>query len=172
MKYFTFAIVFLLISCETLTTEYVDTEKPFFDLEGFFKSEIQLHQGDEVTKKVAINEQSETQIIEQFDVEKALSIFIDCDINKPQLFDKYEMTEKDNQIVYTSNDESLKVQKIEIFKNAEKEVEQIVINRKADTAIYTSNKILTYTKNRGFSIENDQNVLFSDAKKYTILIEF
>lgn len=172
MKYATLAIIFLLISCETVTTEYVNTEKPFFNLERFFKSEMETHQGKTVTKKVAIDKKSETQTIEQFDLEKALSVFIDCDINKPQLFDKYETVEKDNQIIYTSTDKDLKVQQIEILKNKEGQVEKIIINRKADTVIYTSDKILTYTKNKGFSIENKQDVLFSEAKNYSIFVEF
>lgn len=172
MKYFTLAIVFLLISCETVSTEYVNTEKPFFDLKDFFEQEIELHQNKKVTKKVAINENSETQTIEQFDMKKALSVFIDCDINKPQLFDKYEITEKNNQIIYTSINEDLKVQEIEILKNVGGEIDKIIIKRKADTAIYTSDKILTYTKKQGFSIENKQDVLFSEAKDYSIFVEF
>jgi hypothetical protein len=172
MKYFTLAIVFLLISCETVSTEYVNTEKPFFDLKEFFEQEIELHQDKKVTKKVAIDENSETQTIEQFDMKKALSVFIDCDINKPQLFDKYEIVEKDNQITYTSIDKDLKVQQIEILKNEDEETDKIIINRKADTIIYTSDKILTYKTGKGFSIENRQDVLFSEEKNYSIFVEF
>ena len=172
MKYFTFAFVFLLISCETVTTEYVNSDKPFFDLAAFFDKEIKTHQNKKVTKKVAINDASESQTLGAFDIKKELSVFIDCDINKPQLLDKYKTLEDDNQIIYTATDKNLKVQKIEILKNQDGTIKKIIINRKADTAIYTSDKVLTYITNQGFSIENKQDVLFSEEKNYAIHIEF
>ena len=172
MKYFTFAFVFLLISCETVTTEYVNSDKPFFDLAAFFDKEIKTHQNKKVTKKVAINDASESQTLGAFDIKKELSVFIDCDINKPQLLDKYKTLEDDNQIIYTATDKNLKVQKIEILKNQDGTIKKIIINRKADTAIYTSDKVLTYITNQGLSIENKQDVLFSEEKNYAIHIEF
>lgn len=177
IKYLGILGVLFLGSCANLETKTVkDVEKPFFDLKGFFETEIKNQDVSKVTKIVKINGKSETKTLTDFDLKTALKLFIDCDINKPSLFDKYEKgAEIKRQTVYKALEEDLKVQRIEIMEswgNSENPIESIVIHKKADTQIYTSDKILTYRPNKGFTVKNTQKVLASSKKDYEIEVIF
>ena len=147
-------------------------EKPFFDVKGFFESEIAESKLTKIEKTVRINGKSETQTLTDFDLEKELSMFVNSDINKPSLFDKYNTFETEYSTTYKTTDTDLAVQRIKIFKDDNGEFLKILINRKADTQIYTSDKALTYEPNVGFSIENAQKVLLSEMKDYEIEVKF
>jgi hypothetical protein len=174
MKFlYTLLFMVFLISCSNssnINTENI--EKPFFDLKGFFEKEIANQEIKTIEKTVKINKKSETKTLTDFDLEKELKLFLDCDINNPSLFDKYK-TEKSSEenIIYTALNEDLKVQKIEILKSDDT-VEKIIVHKKVKTQIYNSEKILTYEPNVGYSIENSQKTLGSDKKDYEIKVVF
>lgn len=170
-----FSLLFLMSCANSDSATVKNTEKPFFDLKGFFEKEIANQQISKVIKTVKINEKSETKTLTNFDLESELKLFIDCDINKPSLFDKYEQEDATKQkTVYTALDEDLKVQRIEIINSQDEEntVESIVIHKKANTQIYNSDKVLTYRPKKGFSIKNTQKVFASSQKDYEIEVVF
>ena len=178
MKKYTFYIIGLMAlmfgSCanqESVTVEK-NTEKPFFDVKGFFESEIAESKLTKIEKTVRINGESETQILTEFDLNKELSMFLNSDINKPSLFDKYNTFETEFSTTYKTTDKELNVQRIKIFKDKNGDFLKILINRKADTQIYTSDKALTYEPNVGYTIKNAQKVLLSDKKDYEIEVKF
>ncbi|MFK7946266.1 MAG: hypothetical protein AB8G11_01660 [Saprospiraceae bacterium] len=167
-------VTLILVSCanqESITVEG-SMEKPFFDVKGFFESEIAESKLKAIEKTVRINGESETQTLTAFDLNKELSMFINSDINKPSLFDKYNTFETEYSTTYKTTDEDLAVQRIKLFKDENGNFIKILINRKADTQIYTSDKALTYEPNIGFSIKNAQKVLLSDEKDYEIMVKF
>lgn len=174
MKFlYTLLFTVFLISCNNssnVNTENI--EKPFFDLKGFFEKEIANQKFETIEKTVKVDEKAETKNLTDFDLEKELKLFSDCDINNPSLFDKYKTEEStEGNLIYTALNEDLKVQKIEILKSNDT-VEKIIIHKKVETQIYNSEKILTYEPTVGYSIENSQKTLGSDEKDYEIKVVF
>ena len=166
--------VLILLSCANQESVNIETttEKPFFDIKGFFEKEIAAKKLTEIEKTVRINGEVETKKLTTFDLKKELSMFVDSDINKPSLFDKYNTFETDYSLTYKTTDEDLSVQRIKIFKDENGDFTKILINRKADTQIYGSDKVLTYERNVGFSIKNTQKVMLSDEKNYELEVKF
>ncbi len=159
-------------SCANTSTTVVNQEKPFFDLNAFFEKEIATQKITSIKKTVQINSEAETKTLTDFDLKTELKFFMDCDINKPALFDKYITARFPNKIIHTALYASLKVQKIEIAQAADETVQSITIFKQADTAIYSTDKVLIYTPKVGFSIKNDQKTLLTDGKRYDIKVVF
>lgn len=165
----TLILLALLVSCNNSPSSIAEnTEKPFFDLTGFFEKEIENHKNGTIKKTVKIDAKSETKTLTDFDLVKELELFSNCDINKPSLFDKYKTEESVERTIYTALKEDLKVQKIEIIKSGDATIEKVIIHKKVETQIYSSEKILTYQSNIGFTIQNDQKTLISDKTNYEI----
>lgn len=167
-------MLLILSSCANQESVVVEksNEKPFFDIKGFFEEEIAKSKLSKIKKTVRINGATETKILTDFDLNKELSMFLNSDINKPSLFDKYNVFETDYSLTYKTTDEALAVQRIKIIKDDNGQTSKIIINRKADTQIYTSDKALTYEPNVGFSIKNAQKVMLSNEKDYEIEVRF
>lgn len=161
-------------ACSTTETPTVNEklDKPFFDIITYLDDEIEKRQLTQIEKTVRINGESETKVLKDFDLKKELSMFYDSDINKPSLFDKYNTFETEHSITYKTEDEELSVQRIKVFKGKDGGFQKLLINRKADKQIYSSDKILTYESNIGFSIQNAQKVMFSEEKAYEIEVKF
>lgn len=162
-----------LVSCNNNSSNVAEnTEKPFFDLKGFFEKEIANPKFKTIEKTATIDSELETKTLANFDLEKELKLFSDCDINNPSLFDKYKTEESsEGNVIYTALNEDLKVQKIEILKS-ENTVKKIIIHKKVETQIYNSEKILMYEPTVGYSIQNSQKTLGSDKKDYEIKVVF
>jgi hypothetical protein len=162
-------LVAFLVSCNNSSSSITEnTEKPFFDLKEFFEKEIENHKNGTIKKTVKIDTKSETKTLTDFDLVKELELFSNCDINKPSLFDKYKIEGSVERTIYTALKEDLKVQKIEIIKSGDATIEKVIIHKKVETQIYSSEKVLTYQPDIGFTIQNGQKTLISDKKNYEI----
>jgi hypothetical protein len=167
---FFFAALLLLASCNPVAESETVAEKPFFDLKGFLETEIEKHNGKTVEKTVIVDDQTETQTLENFDFKSALAAFIECDINKPSFFDKYDTTAEPH--THTARAKDLKVQTMRIVRNADNSVAKIEIEQLSDTPIYTADKLLVYEPDKGFFIKNNQKMPFADKKYYEIKVLF
>lgn len=176
MKKSFFYLIALIFWTACSTTEIPTVnkklDKPFFDIITYLDDEIEKSQLTQIEKTVQINGESETKVLKDFDLKKELSMFYDSDINKPSLFDKYNTFETEHSITYKTEDEELSVQRIKIFKGENGDFQKLLINRKAAKQIYSSDKVLTYESNIGFSIQNTQKVKFSEEKAYEIEVKF
>lgn len=176
MKKSFFYLIALIFWTACSTTEIPTVnkklDKPFFDIITYLDDEIEKSQLTQIEKTVQINGESETKVLKDFDLKKELSMFYDSDINKPSLFDKYNTFETEHSITYKTEDEELSVQRIKIFKGENGDFQKLLINRKAAKQIYSSDKVLTYESNIGFSIQNTQKVKFSEEKTYEIEVKF
>ena len=176
MKKSFFYLIALIFWTACSTTEIPTVnkklDKPFFDIITYLDDEIEKSQLTQIEKTVQINGESETKVLKDFDLKKELSMFYDSDINKPSLFDKYNTFETEHSITFKTEDEELSVQRIKIFKGENGDFQKLLINRKAAKQIYSSDKVLTYESNIGFSIQNTQKVKFSEEKAYEIEVKF
>ena len=91
-KYFIFNILclFFLISCKNDSPKTAAELKPFFDVRGYFKAEIErLKDVKKVKKTVEVNGKREEKIVEITNWNEELAPFISSDINRPAWLDKY-----------------------------------------------------------------------------------
>lgn len=174
-------LLFLLNACSdsnpTKTINQPTT--PFFDLQGFFNTEIsQLQEKNpSVRKKVTINGKSEEKQLEDLDFQQELKVFSNSDINKIAWFDKYKIDstlqrEKLQSISYTALDEELKIRKIELkFTDTEK-IEQIEIQSKTESFVANASQHLIYQPSKGYSIHSVQGMQLGDEQDIKVEIQF
>lgn len=169
-----------VFSCGNSTQPQEEAKKVdfFFDVEGYFESEMERLNSLQptVSKTAAINEKRETKTLEKVDFGKELKPFADSDINRLSWQEKYS-TQRDTldsgQIVLTHEalDESLRVRKIEVYQTKDV-VTQVVIRKKMRNALAGSEQLLSYNPQSGYSIVNDQALMLSEGKKMAIEVSF
>lgn len=176
--FYRFLFVFTLvtmIACEQVPSiNQNNTELFFFDLKGFFDTEIDYlneHQPS-LYKKIRYKEQEEEKVVSIKDWKKELKVFYDSDINKPSWKDKYTLdsTQLDNGLSllhYQAIDENLSTQVLDV-KLKGKEVHSILIIKKASNQVYESQQYLTYIPKKSYSIKKTQDVVFFDEDDYNI----
>ena len=82
---------FLFNACQNDTPQYKGQKTVFFDLKGYFKTEIERLKIDvkKVKKTVTLNGKSEEKVLENLNFEEELAPFIASDINRPAWSDNY-----------------------------------------------------------------------------------
>jgi hypothetical protein len=85
------ALSFIAVSCQNTPPQYNGQKTAFFDLKGYFKTEIERLKTDvkKVKKTVTLNGKSEEKILENLNFEEELTPFIASDINRPAWSDYY-----------------------------------------------------------------------------------
>lgn len=169
--------ILLLSACE-LEQEVQINQHSFFDLKGFFEGEqARLKTKKEFIKSVKIDGQEEEEIFNQLDLEKELAIFKNSDINKVAWLDKYSVdttfstARQVSSILYTANDKDLRTQSLKIDFNKEK-VSQIVIKNKSKSMIASTDQVLTYTPNKGYTVRSGQDMALLDGFDLDVQVRF
>ena len=173
-----FALAVVMGACQPTSSETIgEVAYPFFDLKGFFESEInRLNQKNGFAKQTAVNEVQETKQLDSLDFEKELNIFLDSDINRIAWFDKYSIDSTVNagQLValqYKAKEDRLVIKNIQIdFEN--QAVTRIRIDREADTALADTDINLTYEPQKGYSISNKQALTMGEDKTFLVQVDF
>ncbi len=170
----------LLAACQEVTTPIEQSNEPaiFFDLKTFFQKEkVRLEKLNAFKKTVSINGVSEEKALATLDFDNELSIFIASDINRPAWSDKYKVdslftAQKElHQIIYTVQDESLKIKKLIIgFQN--NRVSTIDIEKATDNAVAQSKQALSYKVGKGYSIQSEQALSLSDTKTILVQVDY
>lgn len=80
-----------LNACQNEPPQYKGQKTTFFDLKGYFKTEIDRLKQDikKVKKTVTLNGKSEEKVLENLNFEEELAPFIASDINRPAWSDYY-----------------------------------------------------------------------------------
>lgn len=171
-----FAIL-LLSACELEQEVQID-QHSFFDLKGFFENEqTRLKGKKEFIKSVKIDGQEEEEIFDQLDFEKELAIFKNSDINKIAWLDKYSVdttfsaSRQISSILYIALDKDLRTQSLKIDFNKEK-VSQILIKNKSKSMIASTDQVLTYTPNEGYTVRSGQNMALLDGFDLDVQVRF
>ena len=160
-------VLYFISSCQVETTK---TAQPFFDITDFFKKEAaQITQLKSIKKIVRIDDKTEEQTFNSFDIKKDLELFKKSNINKMVWLDKYKVDSIFNTtgelvaLQYHALDEKLKTRKMIINFNG-KEVSTILIKNKSANQVSSLTQDLEYYHNRGYTIKNRQKVSLSDEQ--------
>ena len=165
----------LLFSC--VNEEATIREKDyFFPLKTFMEKEIESKSGKiSVSKTVNYNGNSESKKLNSYSLKADLQSFMDSDINKASLLDKYEGDTIVNGVEtiyrYKSLSENLKTQTIEILMNKES-VREIKIMNNGNSILRNFEENLKYQPDSGYEIVFDQNLIQNDEKLANIKVEF
>ena len=127
-----FAILTLMtIGCAS-STEDLNQQDPFFDLKGFIQEVTQDSAGVSVYKAITVNGNKEEKELTDYALWYDLQQFVNYDINRPALFDKYSTDtirlDQGSIIRHQAMDSTLSVQLLETFKNADESVDSIHID--------------------------------------------
>ena len=143
----------LLISITVFTcgsTESKKFEGPFFDLAAYMQQEIDALQenGTPLEKTITLNDETETQLVEDINYSQELSLFRNADINKPAWIEKYEVDTEELpeyrlRTIYTATDSTLMTQQLTIIQQGA-EVDAIRIVRKTGSVLSNGHQELIY----------------------------
>jgi len=170
----------LLFACQTeVTSPTASVEKVFFDLPTFFQQEIDLLQSKvtALEKTATINGVREVQRVENFELAKELSIFINADINKSTWVDQYQVdstwqeTKELKRVQYTALNDNLKTKKLTVSFDRGA-VSSIEIQKAIDNIAIQSNQILTYYPKKGYRIKNEQSMVLSNSQKVEVEVKY
>lgn len=173
--YFIFfaALIYFGTACQS-DTQQVTVDNSgivFFDLKAFFEKEAQSSDFLKIKKTVTLDGKEETKELTDVDGNKELGIFIKANINRPVWRDKYEVIQEADREVYTALDSKLKIREVLILKH-DNEVLQVKIISKSGNKVISSEKVLIYNPNKGYSIEHQQNVMIVGENKKGLRVEF
>lgn len=156
----------------------VETEKFYFDLSGFFKTEAEkLNEKKFFAEKYLIND-NDTQklILKNISWEEELAPFINSDINKPAWKGSYKIDsisedQKLKFVSYKSLETNLPVKEIQVHFN-NKEVSHLYIENATNNYVYNSARVLSYNAGTGFSIEGEQDIFLGKDLHYKVFVNF
>jgi hypothetical protein len=166
-----FSLSFLLFACQpnnAVSDNQKTVTNPFFDLKGFFETEIDAHLKNKglVRKTVTINGKAETKDVDIKDWKEELKPFFNADINKPAWYDKYQMIEKSlgnnsSLKTYETKEKNLKTKQLSVIQNDSIKKVQLNILTSDHTAVTESDTQLLYDTESGYTISSQQKLLGS-----------
>jgi len=178
LGYWLFILIIVFQSCQpTTSSPVVEMEKPFFDLKSYFEQEkTRLATVSNFTKTTVVDGKQETKKLAKLDLNKELRIFVEADINKPAWIDLYTIDStlqagNLTKVSYTANDEKLAVRDISIDFDKQK-VAKIKIKKAAEMALADTQFNLIYEPQKGYSIENTQQLTVGEDKAFLVKVQF
>lgn len=180
MKYVSILVAIFFFSCQTTnSTEGTINQQPFFDLPTFFELEQERLKIDVIAlnKKIIINEKIEEKRIDSLNLNQELALFIEADINRPAWLDQYSrdsIKNEQNQLIsihYKALKENLKTKVLSIyFKQGV--VTHIKIQKVLSNIAITSSQELVYKTGQGYTIKNEQDLVFSDPQHISLEVNY
>ena len=164
-----FFFLLLLFSCQDKKADISAQKEYYFSLNRYFQEEAKRlsSQSKPILKEVSRNSSTETKTVEIDNWEKEFGLFIESDINKLSWKDSYREVVNLDTLTYVSIDPELRTQKVVVIKNHEK-VTEIRIENKTKNVLYNSVEKLGYLPDSLYSIEKQQDVVFTGNNKYRI----
>lgn len=166
--------VLLLSSCQNDKTVQQPTTGSTLSLDSFFNAEIEklTKLNPTVEKTVLKDSDQELKSLKISNWQNELSGFISADITKNADPSLYHFREEDCKTIYEAKDPKLAIQYLEVERNLTGEIQQVVIERKVDNSLYSSNEKLTYHVDSVYQIEKNQDILILGKSHYKILGKF
>ncbi len=163
-------ILLLVFNSSCSNQEEMKTETDFFDIKGFFESEVKrlTNKKSTVNKSVRQNEQSEVKKNLSVDWENELALFIASDINKPAWKDSYKISGDSVHLNYLAIDTNLRTRSVEIKKDPKGQAVFFKIKNITRSKLYESSEELTYIPDSIYKITKDQSVRFLGKNTYQI----
>ncbi|HMN91335.1 MAG TPA: hypothetical protein PKD70_07200 [Saprospiraceae bacterium] len=156
------------------------TEAPvtFFDLKGYFQQEIKRLETSNYSfaKTVRINDSTEHQQSQTLHFEQELTPFIQCDINRRDWLDKYQVDSVIENgyltaLRYTAQDERLRTRVLDI-QFQQNLVHSVQIKTGGQSTVAGSTQQLQYQPQQGYSIQSIQQTLLGKDKNLEINVLF
>jgi len=175
MRILSYIFTILLFSCQKYD-QPASGKDYFFPVKQYLQKEMS-EKSDKLTvvKTVKYNGKSESKTIENFSFTSDLKSFLDADINKASLSDKYKGDTTIQKLIkiynYTSLNENLKTKNVRIMLDNDK-VSEIRIHNKGNSVIRSFEEFLVYQPEVGFDILIDQKLIKSDPSKANINVKF
>lgn len=165
-----FAVTALFLSCTSSPKDGTVTRESYFDIPGYFKTEIRrLTQENPVVGKTVMKDSlSETKAIQIPDWENELSSFTSIDLNKPAYAGILKKDSTANKIKITSSDPKIDITSVEIEYGDDGEPVAFRIQRNIQNSLYNTRETLHYARHKGYSLEKHQSVLVLGEKYYHI----
>jgi len=172
-KILSFVLICFIFSCENKND---NSEKKYFDLEGFLQKQIVLIEHSEVKKIWVLDSVYETKKLKNLKWDKEFALFIQSDINKKAYLQSYSIVTTENSISYNlKTNEDLPVKKMKVVFNGMKEVSRVEILQIVDNYLYNSKISLNLTTKKGkinsYSMENNQKIIFGRMKDSKVKVE-
>ena len=153
----------LVFSCSQKEEMNSQLPSSFFSMIDFMEDEKKWMVNDKIslTKILSLNGETDTLYVQQPDFELELDVFINADINKPALSDKYSVdsifrSDKLYKITYTAKDEKLKTRKLSVRFDSQNKVVNVDIRLFNGSPITKNVQHLIYWPNNGYVIKNEQ----------------
>ena len=145
-------------ACQNTSSEVVDNSNiEFFDLKGYFENEIKAFSHKTLKKTTSINGEDETKTITEFDIEKEMKLFTKINLKNPAWQDKFKVNQSGSQETYEALDDKLSVKSVIVDKSNGK-ITKVKIVSASSNSVITKDKEMIYEPNKGYSIENIQDV--------------
>ena len=174
---FCWSLIFLTAcSKESNPTNELNTPKVYFSLQDFFQSEIDKLQSKQVVlhKYAFLNGKTEKKALHEIDWKTEFGAFLNSDINKPAWKDSYKIDSSANlqgqkQITYTALKPDLRTQKIAIhFGKDGIHPTFIQVVNQSKNPIYDATENLKYEVEKGYTIENEQQIMWMEKDNFKI----
>lgn len=161
-------------SCTQPSSKKATTSDKFFDVSGFFQSEVErLNQlQPAVEKSFLVNQITETTHPDTLNYLLELSPFIESDINKKAWEDKYSITSSPLKLSYKALDEQLEIKEITIQKDSTNQPTHIQIIKISESPLSYNQTILKYYLNQEIEIISTQKNILSGEKEISTKIRF
>lgn len=177
-----FSLSILCLACQTAqeATE-ANTINAYFDLAAFFEEEAHYiaDQGWQLSKTLHIKDQSETKMLDTFDLELEFSPFTKLDINRPSLVGKYrvdttfEESKNQTSIEYQALDEKLLTRQLKVvMENATNKVSAIHLKSKSQSTLIDVETLATYRPDFGYVVTTEQDIIFFGDQQMQIEVKF
>ncbi|AIM37285.1 hypothetical protein KO02_11745 [Sphingobacterium sp. ML3W] len=139
-------------------------------LDSFFNGEIEkLTKLNPLVEKTVIkDEDKEVKSLRISNWQNELSGFISADITQDADSNLYDFKEVDCKITYQAKKPQLAIQYLAIEQDNDGQIKQVVIRRKVDNSLYSSNEQLTYDVDSSYQIEKKQDILVLGKSHYKI----
>lgn len=140
------------IGCkETSKDLKVDTPS-YFDISAFVESILSINGGvRSATKTIHINDLSESQTKDRYDIANDLSEFSKKNIALPKYMGKYDINKNQlNKTTYTTLDDKLPIKKMTVTRNDSNKIISVEIHEVKKTAILTQHINYELTPDKGY----------------------
>lgn len=166
--------VLLLSSCHNDKTVQQQAKGSTLSLDSFFNAEIEklTKLNPTVEKTVIKDADKEVKSLKIANWQNELSGFIAADITKNADASLYNFKEENCKTIYQAKDPQLAIQYLAVEHDLKGKIRQVVIERKVDNSLYSSEEKLTYDVDSIYQIEKNQNILILGKSHYKILGKF
>ncbi len=162
-----FLILFLTISCQRQSKKSAleNVHKSYFDLTQIVQQDVNNNIKNEQSeeKTFFINGKRESKKIIKVDWQKEMEILMECDINKPNWNEKFNVQSfvDEKKIIYTSISSKIPIKKMIVYYAKDTtQITSIEIEKETKSILFYNQQHIVYIPTQSFKIKSTQRALF------------